>query len=216
LIISNLERKIKYPMCVKPASLGSSVGISIVKTRKELESSIEVIKQLDVKVIVEEALMGIDEINCAVMGVDRLEASVCEQPIKSTTVLSYDDKYLNGSKNKGMASMTRLIPAPIGEKMTKKIQEYAKTAFRSIDASGVARIDFLVNLKWKKVYVNEINTIPGGFSFYIWDKFGYSYSEVADKLISLGFERFNKYNKLRRTFETKLLKSAKGGSKFAK
>ncbi|MDD3003144.1 MAG: D-alanine--D-alanine ligase, partial [Candidatus Shapirobacteria bacterium] len=156
----------------------------------------------------------IDEINCAVMGVDVLEVSVCEQPIKGDKILSYDEKYLGGSKTNGMAGMTRLVPAPIKEKLRDQIQDYAKRAFRAIGASGVSRIDFLVNIKKGKIYVNEINTMPGGVSFYLWEKSGYNYVQLVDKLIDLGFERFNKMSKLQRSFETRLLKSAKGGIKF--
>jgi D-alanine-D-alanine ligase len=214
VIIKRLEKKIRYPMCVKPANLGSSIGINIVKNRNQLEWAIEVAKEFDRKILIEEGLIGIDEINCAVMGVDTLEVSVCEQPIKGEKVLSYDEKYLGGSKKKGMAGMTRLIPAPIKDKLREQVQDYAKRAFRAIGASGVSRIDFLVNIKRGKVYINEINTMPGGVSFYLWEKSDYNYVQIVDKLIELGFERFNKMAKLQRTFETKLLKTAKGGTKF--
>lgn len=213
-IIKRLEKKIKYPMCVKPANLGSSIGINFAKNRKELELAILVAREFDRKILIEEALVGIDEINCAVMGVDNLEASVCEQPIKGDKILSYDEKYLGGSKTKGMAGMTRLVPAPIKDKLRDQIQDYAKRAFRVIGASGVSRIDFLVNIKKGKIYINEINTMPGGVSFYLWEKSGYNYVQLLNKLIDLGFERFNKMSKLQRSFETKLLKSAKGGVKF--
>jgi len=113
-----------------------------------------------------------------------------------------------------MAGMTRLAPAPIKEKLRDQIQDYAKKAFRAIGASGVSRIDFLVNIKKGKIYINEINTMPGGVSFYLWEKSGYNYVQLVDKLIDLGFERFNKMSKLQRSFETRLLKSAKGGIKF--
>lgn len=215
VIIKKLEKNIKYPMCVKPANLGSSIGINIVKNRSELEGAIQIASEFDRKILIEEALIGIDEINCAVMGLDNLEVSVCEQPIKGDKVLSYDEKYLGGSKTKGMAGMTRLIPAPIKDKLRDRIQDYAKRAFRSIGACGVSRVDFLVNIKKERVYLNEINTMPGGVSFYLWEKSGYNYMEIVDKMIELGFERFKKNSKLQRSFETKLLKSAKGGCKLS-
>ncbi|MDD2225182.1 MAG: D-alanine--D-alanine ligase [Candidatus Shapirobacteria bacterium] len=214
IIIKRLEKVIRYPMCIKPANLGSSIGINFAKNRNELEWAIQVAEEFDRKILIEEALIGIDEINCAVMGVDNLEASVCEQPIKGDKILSYDEKYLGGSKTKGMAGMTRLVPAPIKDKLRDQIQDYAKRAFRVIGASGVSRIDFLVNIKKGKIYINEINTMPGGVSFYLWEKSGYNYVQLLNKLIDLGFERFNKMSKLQRSFETKLLKSAKGGVKF--
>jgi D-alanine-D-alanine ligase len=203
-------------MCVKPANLGSSIGINMAKNREELEWAIMVAAEFDRKILVEEAMLGIDEINCSVMGLDNLEASVCEQPIKADRILSYEDKYLAGSKTKGMAGMTRLIPAPIKDRLRDRIQDYAKRGFRAIGASGVSRVDFLVDIKREKVYINEINTIPGGMSFYLWEKSGYTYPQVVDKLISLGFERFEKMGKLQRSFETKLLKSGKGGTKLQK
>jgi len=214
VIIKKLEKVIKYPMCVKPANLGSSIGINFAKDRNELEWAIEVAKEFDRRILIEEAFIGIDEINCAVMGVDVLEVSVCEQPIKGDKILSYDEKYLGGSKTKGMAGMTRLVPAPIKDKLRDQIQDYAKRAFRAIGASGVSRIDFLVNIKRGKVYINEINTMPGGVCFWLWEKSGYNYVQLVDKLINFGFERFDKMAKLQRSFETKLLKSAKGGVKF--
>jgi len=213
-VIKRLEKNIKYPMCVKPANLGSSIGINIVKNRGELEWAVEVASEFDRKILIEQGLVGIDEINCAVMGVDTLEVSVCEQPLKGNKVLSYEDKYLAGSKSKGMAGMSRLVPAPISERLAKKIQEYAKTAFRAIGAAGVSRIDFLVDIKRERVYINEINTMPGGVSFYLWEKTGYNYVQMVDKLIEMGFERFKKMAKLQRSFDTKLLKSAKGGTKL--
>ena len=215
-LIKRLERNLKYPMCVKPANLGSSIGINIVKDRSELEWAVAVAMEFDRKILVEEGLVGIDEINCSVMGLDDPEASVCEQPIKSETLLSYEDKYMGNSKTKGMAGMTRLIPAPIKDRLRDRIQDYAKRAFRAIGASGVSRVDFLVNIRKEKVYINEINTIPGGMSFYLWEKSGYTYPQVVDRLISLGFERFEKIGKLQRSFDTKLLKSAKGGTKLQK
>jgi D-alanine-D-alanine ligase len=215
-IIRRLENKLGYPMCVKPANLGSSIGINIAKDRAELEWAIEVAKEFDRKLLIEEGLVGIDEINCSVMGVDELEASVCEQPVKANKVLTYEEKYLLGGKTKGMAGLARLLPAPIPDKLRDSIQNYAKMAFRAIGASGLSRIDFLVDIKKEKVYINEINTLPGGMSFYIWEKSGYTYSQVVDKLIDLGFERFNKYARLQRSFDTKLLKTNSGGAKFQK
>lgn len=213
-ILKKLEKKIGYPMCVKPANLGSSIGINIVKDQKELEWAIEVAKEFDCKLIVEEGLIGIDEINCSVMGLDELEVSVCEQPIKADKLLTYEDKYLLGGKTKGMAGLSRLMPAPISDRLRDKIQNYAKMAFRAIGASGLSRIDFLVDIKREKVYINEINTLPGGLSFYIWEKSGYTYQQVVDRLISLGFERSEKMGRLQRSFDTKLLKTSSGGPKF--
>ncbi|MFZ2152946.1 MAG: D-alanine--D-alanine ligase family protein [Microgenomates group bacterium] len=213
-LVTKLEKNLGYPMCVKPANLGSSVGINFAKDRVELEWAVEVAKEFDRKILIEEGLVGIDEINCSVMGVDELEVSVCEQPIKTDKVLTYEEKYLLGGKTKGMAGLARLLPAPIPDRLRDKIQNYAKMAFRAIGAAGLSRIDFLVDIKREIVYINEINTLPGGLSFYIWEKSGYTYAQVVDKLIALGFERHAKMNKLQRSFDTKLLKTSSGGAKF--
>ncbi len=213
-VIERLEKKIGYPMCVKPANLGSSVGINMAKNKKELEWSIDVAKEFDTKVLIEECLEDIDEINVSVMGFEEAQVSVCEQPIKANTLLSYEDKYLKGGKAKGMANLSRLVPAPISKNLTKKIQDFALWAFKALGASGVARIDFLVNIKKEIVYINEINTLPGSLSFYLWEKSGYPFAKMLDKLIELGFERYNKRNKINYSFDSKLLKKADGGSKF--
>lgn len=213
-VIERLEKKIGYPMCVKPANLGSSVGINMAKNKKELEWAIEVAKEFDTKLLIEECLENIDEINVSVMGYEEAEVSVCEQPIKANTLLSYEDKYMKGGKIKGMANLLRLVPAPISEKLTKKIQDFALRAFKALGASGVARIDFLVNIKKEIVYINEINTLPGSLSFYLWEKSGYPFAKMLDKLIEVGFERYNKRNKINYCYDSGLLKKPDGGSKF--
>ena len=213
-IIERLESKIGYPMCIKPANLGSSVGINMAKNKKELEWAIDVAKEFDVKLLVEKCLENIDEINVSVMGFEEAEVSVCEQPIKNTTLLSYEDKYLRGGKTKGMANLSRLVPAPINEELTKKIQDYALRAFKALGASGISRIDFLVNIDKKIVYINEINTLPGSLSFYLWEKSGYPFAKMLDKLIDLGFKRYNKRNSINYCFDSKLLKKSSKGSKY--
>ena len=212
-IIAKIEKNIGYPVFVKPANLGSSVGINKAKNRKELEWAIDVASEFDTRLLVEEGMENIDEINVSVMGNNTFEASVCEQPITGNKFLSYADKYMSGSKVKGMANLSRLIPAPISNDLTEKILNYAITAFKSIGASGVARIDFLVDIKAKKVFINEINTLPGSVSYYLWEKTGYTFAKMLDKLIELGFERFDDRNKLMRSYDSGLLKNLGKGSK---
>ena len=213
-IIARIEKNIGYPVFVKPANLGSSVGINKAKNKKELEWAIDVAKEFDTKLLVEEGMENIDEINVSVMGNNTFEASVCEEPITNSKFLSYADKYMSGSKVKGMANLSRLIPAPISSDLTKKIQDYAVTAFKAIGASGVARIDFLVDIKKEKVFINEINTLPGSVSYYLWEKSGYPFAKMLDKLIELGFERFEDRNKLMRSYDSGLLKNLGKGSKI--
>ena len=210
-IIGRIEKKINYPFCVKPANLGSSVGISFAKNKKEFENAVLIAKEFDTKILVEEGIEGVEEINISVMGDEKLEVSMCEQPIKIDKFLSYENKYLKGSKTKGMASLSRLLPAPISNKMEKRIQNYALVAFRALGCSGISRIDFLVDIKKEKIFINEINTLPGSLSFYLWEKSGYPFSKILDKLIQLGLERYEKRQRKIYSIDSKLLKSAVKG-----
>lgn len=205
--ISRFEKEIGYPAVVKPANLGSSVGIKKVVDREELKDAIDLAAQFDRRIIVEDCLENVIEINCSVLGYKNLEASICEQPIKSADLLSYEDKYLKGSKTKGMASLSRLIPAPISPKLTNMVQETARQVFRLLDASGVARIDFFVDVKSEKIWVCEINTLPGSISFYLWEKSGYPFPKLIDKLVELAMERFNDRKQTQYSFSSNLLQT---------
>jgi D-alanine-D-alanine ligase len=213
-IIAKIEKNIGYPIFVKPANLGSSVGINKAKNRKELEWAIGVAQEFDTRIIIEEGLENIDEINVSVMGYRDFEVSICEQPITSSKFLSYTDKYMSGSKVKGMVNLSRLIPAPISIDLTKKIQDYALKSFKIIGAGGLARIDFLVDIKKKKVFINEINTLPGSLAYYLWEKSGYTFAKMLDKLIELGFERFEDRQELTVSYDSGLLKDLGKGSKI--
>ncbi len=204
-IIKNIEKVLGYPVFVKPANLGSSVAISKANGVKELEEAIDIASHFDRRLIVEEGKENIIEINCSVLGNNNLIASVCEQPLKTQNGLTYEDKYLKGGKTKGMAGLSRLVPAPINEELTEKIQEMAKVVFRVVDASGVARIDFLVNEKNNDVWINEINTLPGSLSFYLWEKSGISFEELINRLIDLGFERYKERKELAFSYDSDLL-----------
>ncbi|MDP2860578.1 MAG: hypothetical protein Q8N98_02585, partial [bacterium] len=177
-------------------------------------------------------------INCSVLGYQNLEVSVCEQPLASGEYLSYEDKYLTGGKTKGMASLSRLIPAPISKSLTGKIQETAKKVFRITDSAGVARVDFLVEPKTEKFYVCEINTLPGSLAFYLWEKSGppagsprlashrsgfgeageagLPFPKLIDRLIDLAYDRFNDREKNSFSFSSNLLENFSGASKLQK
>lgn len=193
-VVKKIET-IKYPLCIKPCNLGSSIGISIANNRKELIKSIEVAIHFDKRIIVEKAITDMKELNCSVAGYgEETLVSVCEQPIKTGKILSYDDKYKKGSKNKGLMSLSRLIPAPISRKLQNQIEEWSIRAFRAIGASGVSRIDYIYDNTSNKIYLNEINTIPGSLSFYLWKKSGLTYSDLLDKLIDWGFKKYEVKN----------------------
>lgn len=196
---------LKFPVFVKPANGGSSIGITKAKNAKELKDAIEVARCYDRRVVVEESAEGFKEINISVLGNSggELKTSVCEQPVASKDILTYEDKYQAGTK--GLAGAKRLIPAPIQPATAAKIAEYAKAAFAAIDASGLARVDFLVSPDEKTIYINEINTIPGSLAFYLWEKSGLSFPQLLDKLISLAQERYTGRQKTTYTFSTNIL-----------
>jgi D-alanine--D-alanine ligase len=216
--IEAVESKVKYPMFVKPANLGSSIGISKAKNRDELIQSIEVAIRYDRKIIVEEGVESPIEINCSCLGADDdVKASVCEMPVSWQEFLSFDDKYMRGNSSKGMKSAARQIPAPIPDDKTAEIQALAVKAFKVLDCSGISRIDFLMEKESKKVYVNEINTMPGSVAFYLWEPEGISFKDLIGRLISLALKKNEERNKNMYTFETQLLdKVSLGGAKSGK
>ena len=161
-IISDIEEKLTYPLFVKPANLGSSIGINIARNREDLVEAIEVAVSYDRKVIIEKAVENPREINCAVMGYDEeVVASLCEEPLGWKDVLTFDDKYVKSNAKGGKSTgERRIIPAEIADNIREEIEHLAKRAFTVIDAAGCSRIDFLIDEN-EKVYVNEINTLPG-------------------------------------------------------
>lgn len=207
--------KLKYPLYVKPANLGSSIGITKATDRKSLDFAIDVASHYDRRILIEEAVPNCTEINCSVLGNENPLPSILEEPVRYDEILSFKDKYLRGGKGgKGMASLTRRIPAPISKELTQKIQDLAVMAYKAVDCAGFARIDFLLNKKNNQVYVNEINTIPGSFSFYLWEKSGYPFPMLLDRLISLALDRHSQKQSKIYSYDTEILSKAKfGGNK---
>lgn len=219
-MVADIEKSFEYPVIIKPVNLGSSVGISVSHNRDELIDSIDDAFSYSFQVIVEPAITNLREINCSVVGdMYEAQASVCEEPFKSDDILSYDDKYLGNAKgaSKGMASVSRIIPANISDELAKTIQEYALAAFKALNCSGVVRIDFMIDEDSERVYFNEINTIPGSLAFYLWEYSGISYKELLTKLIEIAFKRARSESKITFSFETNILNSSSfGGAKGAK
>lgn len=217
-VIEKIEGKLKYPLFIKPANLGSSIGISKASDREGLVNAIEVACKYDRKIIVEEGVKDPVEINCSCLGMDDdVVASVCEQPVSWREFLSYDDKYMRGSSTKGMKSAARKIPAPIPDEKTEEIRNLTTRVFRALDCSGVSRVDFLMEKESMKVYVNEINTIPGSIAFYLWEPCGISFKELVDKLIEIALKSYAEKNKNIYTYDTELLlKISSGGTKGGK
>jgi len=203
-----------FPMYVKPASLGSSVGVRRCTSEAELSGALELGFELDRTCLVEPSVEGGIEVNCAVIGRPGVEprASLCEQPVAAESFLSFEDKYMGGAKNEGMKGAQRLIPAPLPDGLTSQVQDLAKRAFTAFGCAGVTRVDFLIDAQ-QRVYVNELNTIPGSFSFYLWEPAGLPFVDLMDELID--FALAEQREKLRTTtvFATNLLAQRASGSK---
>jgi D-alanine-D-alanine ligase len=222
--LDRIENTIGYPCVVKPARLGSSIGISFARDRKSLDHGIEEAFRYDDKVIVETAVTELREINCSVLGdVYHAEASVLEEPIRTEgeELLTFAEKYQRSdggakkgggsgkqSRAAGMASLDRQIPAPLSEEQTADIRKLGVRLFQLFECAGVARIDFMIDGDSREVYFNEINTIPGSFSYYLWDPAGVPFGELLDRLIELALERHRRENGRIRTYDTNLLSTA--------
>lgn len=239
-ILKEIEEKIEYPMIVKPGNLGSSVGIKKAKNKPELEEAIEFAMEFTDRVIVEKAVEDLKEINCSVIGnqVER-EASVCEEPFFSDEILSYTDKYIGDGKTKGGTIggakglpskgavkgagqkggenqfANKRIPADISKEKTEEIQKLAKEVFNVLGCNGVARVDFLIDNKTENVYVNEINTIPGALSYYLWEASGKTFEQELDEIIELAIKRHRDREKLTFSYDQNIL-AMQGGTKGVK
>ena len=220
-IIENINKSLKFPLIVKPVNLGSSVGITKVNAIEELDDAITLALSFADRILVEHAVSAIREINCSVLGdTDSCTASVCEEPFMNDEILSYEDKYMGNSKNggqsKGMASLGRKIPADLSEEKSKEIRDLACKIFKAIGASGVVRIDFIIDTETDTVYANEINTIPGSLAFYLWEASGIKYPELCDRLIELAFRRQRSRENLTFTIDTNILSGVSFGTKGSK
>lgn len=221
-VISSIESAFGYPIICKPVNLGSSVGIRKAHNKVELAEALDLAFQFASIVLVERAITNLREINCAVLGdIYEAEASECEEPLNATDILSYEDKYLVGEKSagasKGMASLSRKIPADISMDQRELIRSMAVKAFQAIGGNGVARIDFMIDTADNMVYLNEINTIPGSLAFYLWKPVGVSYPQLLDRMINLALKRAREENDIVYSFDTNVLDNCSSGfSKIGK
>ena len=228
--LDEIEKNLRYPVIVKAGNLGSSVGIKKAKNHDELIDAIEYSMQYTDRIMVENAIVNLKEINCSVMG----EPSDCkpsevEEPLGAGEILSYQDKYNpGGSKggakagskgaaqgSKGMASLERKLPADIPKKMKEEIQKYAVETFKVLGCRGVSRIDFLVDNDTNEIFVNEINTIPGALSFYLWEATGTSFEKEIDELVSLALKRKRERDNMTFSYDQNIfaLRGSKTGKK---
>lgn len=236
-VVNEIEAAIGYPVIVKPVNLGSSIGISKANDRAKLFEALDTAFCYAGKVLVERAVQNLKEINCSVLGdYENAEASECEEPINADEILSFKDKYLGqsgsggakdgklgaksgakGSKGSGMASLSRKIPADITEEQRDTIRTLAVKAFRVLGCSGVSRIDFMMDSATGEIWLNEINTIPGSLSFYLWEPVGVPYGELLDRMIRLALKREREEESITYAFDSNVLQGVSfGGAKGAK
>ena len=223
--------KLKYPVIVKPATTGSSVGISVCENEEKLIEGIDDAIQYDTKIVVEEVVQNLKEVNIAVMGnYEHQKVSEIEEVLSGNKFLTYADKYIGGGKgnlkgaktntkfSKGMASTNRKLPAEISDKMRKEVEDIAVKAFKVLGSSGNCRIDFLIDDKAGKVYINEINSIPGSLAFYLWDAKGIDFTDLLDEMITIGIKDYKKRISKTHSFESNILSgfAANGGVKGMK
>ena len=221
-LVADIEAQFTYPVIVKPVNLGSSVGISMAADRGKLLKALDEAFRYAPKVLVERGITALREINCSVLGdVYEAEASECEEPLNAGEILSYQDKYMSGGKSskqpsEGMASLARKIPADLTPELREKIRTMAVKGFQALGCCGVSRIDFMIDKDTGNVYLNEINTIPGSLSFYLWEPLGVSYREMLDRMIKLALKRAREEEELSFSFDIGVLETANIGTKGCK
>lgn len=211
-IVNEIE-SLEYPVIVKPVHLGSSIGVEVVKDQEALILAVESAFKYDDHLLVEKVVTPLMEINCSVLGSSREQrTSVCERPLGKEELLSFQDKYMNDQEAKGMASADREIPANIPNDLTSAIQKTSIEVFKLLSCSGLARLDFLVNEKTHQYYFNEINTIPGSFSFYLWKESDITFKDLLLELVDIAVEDQNQKARRIQSYDTNLLsqKAVKG------
>ncbi len=216
-ILNDIERRLGYPVIVKPANLGSSVGIGRAADRDQLKERIDTAEQYSTRIIVEHMVENLHEVNCSVLGdCDDYITSVCEEPIKSGEILSYEDKYMGGTKGaKGMQASQKRIPADLPEEVSDRIRFLAGETFRVLSCHGVSRVDVIMDADNGHIYVNEINTIPGSLSFYLWEASGIPFDKLMDRLVKLALKRQRQLDMKVRSYDQNNF-SLGGGVKGAK
>lgn len=208
VLLARIESEIGFPVFVKPASLGSSIGVARANDAGEARTYINVAANFDRRILVEAAVEGVMEINCAVMGNADVRASVLEQPVSWQEFLTYEEKYMRSEGAAGMKGAERRIPAPISDDLTARIREMAVRAFRAVDGCGIARVDFLVREEAGEVFLNEINTMPGSLAFYLWHEEDMTPAQVVDELIRLALEAHAEKRKTVYNYKTGLIAHA--------
>lgn len=203
-ILSGIELEIGYPVIIKPVNLGSSIGIKVARDRVALEDALDYASKYSERILAERAILNLREINCSVLGdYVTARASVCEEPITGGEILSFGDKYQGGTK--GMSSAERRLPADLTDGERESIEALAVKTFKALNCAGVARIDCMIDKDSGEIFVNEINTIPGSLSFYLWEPSGIPYSELLGEMIDLALKRSRERKRLSFSHDTNLL-----------
>lgn len=224
--LERVEQTLGYPVVVKPSRLGSSIGIALAADRRKLDAAIEEAFNYDDKIVIEDAVERLTEINCSVIGdIDSCRPSVLEQPVRTDgeELLTYEEKYMRGGSKGGkaggprvgrkqrsgraggMASLDRLIPAPVSDEKRDEIHDLAVRLYKLFECSGVVRIDFMIDDTTGQVFFNEINTIPGSLSFYLWEPTGLSFPDLVASVIDAALKRHRDRNGRIRSYDVNLL-----------
>jgi len=199
-ILNRLESKLDYPIIIKPANLGSSIGINIAKNRKELIEAIIVAFSYDNKILAEKALTNFKEINCAVLGYkNNIIVSSLEEPVSWKEFLTFDEKYINSNKKYSK----RTYPAKLNSSQEEEIKNISRHIFEKFELSGVVRIDYIVTKN--KIYVNEINSIPGSLAYYLFEEENLCFTEIIDKLINFAIEKNKDKNSVTYAYKSEVL-----------
>ena len=217
-VLDDVEVRLGYPVFVKPANLGSSIGVSRADDREGLIDSLQLAFDYDRRVLVEKGLDKPIELNCSVLGYDdEVEASPIEMPVTGEQFLDFSEKYLASGGSKGMASLHRILPAPIEDSLRDRIQALSKDIFRMMDCKGVVRIDYMFDRASEQIFITEINTIPGSLAFYLWENAGVKYTELIDRMVRHAQRAHEDKNMHNYAFTSNILSAVNlGGAKGAK
>jgi D-alanine-D-alanine ligase len=213
-VIQQITQSLKFPVMVKPAHLGSSIGIGKARDEKELVQKVEVAMYYDNKIVVEEMVENLMDVTCCLIGNDEPVASELQESLYSMDLFSFEDKYLkDGGAQTGKSQRSVVIPARLSEVMTENIKQTAKKVYKLLDCSGIARVDFLINRQTQEFFANEVNPLPGTLYHHLWQASGVELPELLTKLIQLAQETHQQTRQANRYFESSVLSNL-NGSKF--